>query len=240
MGITLAFYTTAKKEKRKQVLALMIPAALTAMLTGITEPIEFTFLFVAPQLFFAHAVLCALLNAVMNAIGVRGAFANGLIAWVAQDWIPCWKNHWQTYVAQICVGLLFTLIWFVVFRFPIRRFHFKTPGREDDNVETKLYTKKDYREKKDKEKQDVPVDAIYAAEILLLLGGKENIVDVTNCATRLRINVKEETLVHHEKEFKELGAHGLSVNGTAVQVIVGLKVPKVREAFEECMAQEEN
>ena len=87
MGITLAFYTTAKKEKRKQVLALMIPAALTAMLTGITEPIEFTFLFIAPVLFLVHAILCACLNMAMYIAGVRGAFANGLIAWGAQDWI---------------------------------------------------------------------------------------------------------------------------------------------------------
>lgn len=81
MGITLAFYTTAKKEKRKQVLALMIPAALTAMLTGITEPIEFTFLFIAPVLFLVHAILCACSNMAMYIAGVRGAFANGLIAW---------------------------------------------------------------------------------------------------------------------------------------------------------------
>lgn len=98
MGITLAFYTTAKKEKRKQVLALMIPAALTAMLTGITEPIEFTFLFIAPVLFLVHAILCACLNMAMYIAGVRGAFANGLIAWGAQDWIPCWQNHWMTYL----------------------------------------------------------------------------------------------------------------------------------------------
>lgn len=230
MGITLAFYTTAKKEKRKQVLALMIPAALTAMFTGITEPIEFTFLFIAPQLFVVHAVLCALLNAAMNAIGVRGAFANGLIAWLAQDWIPCWKNHWQTYVMQILLGLVFTVIWFIVFRFLIKKFNFKTPGREEAYEETKLYTKKDYRERK-----EANTSSAYAVQILEYLGGKANIIDVTNCATRLRINVENPDLVREENEFKKIGAHGLSVNGSAVQVIIGLKVPKIREEFEACL-----
>lgn len=232
IGITLAFYSTAKKEKRKQVLALMIPAALTAMLTGITEPIEFTFLFIAPVLFGVHALLCACINAVMYAVGVSGAFGNGLIAWLSLNWIPCGKNHWQTYVIQIVVGLLFSLIWFLVFRFLIVKFNFLTPGREEDGEDAKLYTKKDYREK-----QIGGSEVGYAAQILAFLGGKDNIIDVTNCATRLRVNVKDASLVHPEKEFKSIGAHGLSKNGTAIQVIVGLKVPKVREQFEECLAK---
>lgn len=213
IGITLAFYTTAKKEKRKQVLTLMIPAALTAMLTGITEPIEFTFLFIAPVLFVVHALLCACINAVMYMVGVSGAFGNGLIAWLSLDWIPCGKNHWQTYVIQVIVGLIFSFIWFVVFRFLILKFNFLTPGREEDGEDAKLYTKKDYREK-----QAAGAGNSYAAQILELLGGKQNIIDVTNCATRLRVNVKDESLVRPEIEFKKIGAHGLSKNGTAIQV----------------------
>lgn len=232
IGITLAFYSTAKKEKRKQVLALMIPAALTAMLTGITEPIEFTFLFIAPVLFGVHALLCACINAVMYAAGVSGAFGNGLIAWLSLNWIPCGKNHWQTYVIQVVVGLAFSLIWFLVFRFLIMKFNFLTPGREEDGEDAKLYTKKDYREK-----NSGGSGLGYAAQILAFLGGKDNIIDVTNCATRLRVNVKDASLVHPEKDFKSIGAHGLSRNGTAIQVIVGLKVPKVREQFEECLAK---
>lgn len=150
----------------------------------------------------------------------------------AQDWIPCWNNHWKTYVLQIIVGLSFTLIWFLVFRFLIKKYNFKTPGREEDGVETKLYSKKDY-----KEKQAGKDTLSYAAQILDYLGGKGNIIDVTNCATRLRVNVKDASKVRMETDFKRIGAHGLSVNGTAVQVIVGLKVPKVREKFEECLAQ---
>lgn len=232
IGITLAFFSTAKKEKRKQVLTLMIPAALTAMLTGITEPIEFTFLFVAPVLFVVHALLCACINAVMYMAGVSGAFGNGLIAWLSLNWIPCGKNHWQTYVIQVIVGLAFSAIWFLVFRFLIKKFNFLTPGREEDGEDAKLYTKKDYRAKKAGEN-----DLGYAAQILAFLGGKDNIIDVTNCATRLRVNVKDAGLVHPEVDFKRIGAHGLSKNGTAIQVIVGLKVPKVREQFEECLAK---
>jgi len=232
IGITLAFFSTAKKEKRKQVLTLMIPAALTAMLTGITEPIEFTFLFVAPVLFVVHALLCACINAVMYMVGVSGAFGNGLIAWLSLNWIPCGKNHWQTYVIQVIVGLAFSAIWFLVFRFLIKKFNFLTPGREEDGEDAKLYTKKDYRAKKAGEN-----DLGYAAQILAFLGGKDNIIDVTNCATRLRVNVKDAGLVHPEVDFKRIGAHGLSKNGTAIQVIVGLKVPKVREQFEECLAK---
>ena len=232
IGITLAFYSTAKKEKRKQVLALMIPAALTAMLTGITEPIEFTFLFIAPVLFVVHALLCACINAVMYAVGVSGAFGNGLIAWLSLNWIPCGKNHWQTYVIQVIVGLAFSLIWFFVFRFLIKKFNFLTPGREEDGEDARLYTKKDYREK-----QAGGGELGYAAQILAFLGGKDNIIDVTNCATRLRVNVKDASRVRPEIEFKKIGAHGLSKNGTAIQVIVGLKVPKVRDQFEECMAK---
>lgn len=232
IGITLAFFTTAKKEKRKQVLTLMIPAALTAMLTGITEPIEFTFLFIAPVLFVVHALLCACINAVMYLVGVSGAFGNGLIAWLSLNWIPCGKNHWQTYVIQVVVGLAFSIIWFLVFRFLIKKFNFLTPGREEDDEEAKLYTKKDYKTKKSGGN-----DLGYAAQILEFLGGKDNIIDVTNCATRLRVSVKDGSLVHAESDFKRIGAHGLSQNGTAVQVIVGLKVPKVREQFEECMAK---
>ena len=167
IGITLAFYTTAKKEKRKRVLALMIPAALTAMLTGITEPIEFTFLFIAPVLFLVHALLCACINAVMFMAGVSGAFGNGLIAWLSLNWIPLGKNHWQTYVLQVVIGLLFSLIWFLVFRFLIKKFNFLTPGREEEDEDARLYTKKDYREKKTNGDQ-----GSYAAQILMYLGGK--------------------------------------------------------------------
>ena len=232
IGITLAFYFTAYKNKRKQVLALMIPAALTAMLTGITEPIEFTFLFIAPVLFVVHAALCACINMAMYAIGAVGAFGNGLIAWMSLNWIPLGAQHYMTYILQVIVGLLFSAIWFVVFYFLIKKFDFKTPGREDTDEDAKLYTKQDYKNKKAGDDR-----LQYATQILNLLGGKDNIIDVTNCATRLRVNVRDAGLVKPEAAFKQIGAHGLSVNGNAIQVIIGLRVPKVREEFEECLRQ---
>ena len=130
---------------------------------------------------------------------------------------------------QVIVGIIFTGIYFVVFRFLILKFNFLTPGREKDNAEVKLYNKEDYRNKK-----KAP-NAEKATIFLEALGGKDNIVDVTNCATRLRISVKDESLVQDVEVFKGAGAHGLVKNGKAIQVIVGLSVPKVREDFEKLL-----
>jgi len=148
VGISLAIYSTAKPEKKKRVAGLLIPATLTAMFVGITEPLEFTFLFVAPLLFVVYAILSGLLNLVAYTFGVVGFFVNGLIDWVSLNWLPLGANHGLTYVIQIIVGLIFTGIYFLVFRFLILKFNFKTPGREEDNEETKLYTQVDYEEKK--------------------------------------------------------------------------------------------
>ena len=202
---------------------------LTAIVCGITEPIEFTFLFIAPVLFVVHAVLAATLATVANALGVVGVLSGGLIEMSALNFIPLMASHWQTYLTLLVVGLVFTGIYFIVFRFLILKFDFKTPGREDDEEEIKFHTKADFKEKQaggKVEKQSL------AAAILEGLGGKDNIVDVTNCATRLRVNVKDEKLVQSDSYFKSIGTHGLKATKTNIQVIVGLKVPSVREDFE--------
>ena len=231
-GIALAFYATAKKEKKKQIAGLLIPITLTAIFCGITEPIEFTFLFVAPVLFVVHAVLAATLATTAYALGVVGVLSGGLIEMSALNFIPLMAAHWPTYLTLLIVGLAFTGIYFVVFRFLILKFDFKTPGREDDE-EIKFHSKKEFREKQsggqttnDAEKPSL------AAAILEGLGGKDNVVDVTNCATRLRVNVKDETLVQSTAYFKSIGAHGLKATKKNIQVIVGLSVPSVREEFE--------
>lgn len=238
-GIALAFYATAKPEKRKELLSLLIPITLTAIFCGVTEPIEFTFLFIAPALFIVHAFLAALLAMAMNAVGVVGVFAGGLIEISSLNFIPLMANHWQTYLMGLVVGLVFTGIWFVVFRFLILKFDFKTPGREDDE-EVKFRSKAEYREAKQgasnaaiaaAEASDDPY-AVTAAAVLELLGGPDNIVDVTNCVTLLRVNVKDETLVAEDADFKSVGTSGIAKNGKAMQVIIGLKVPKVRDRFE--------
>lgn len=228
-GIALAFYATAKDTKKKQIAGLLIPITLTAIVCGITEPIEFTFLFIAPVLFVVHAVLAATLATVANALGVVGVLSGGLIEMSALNFIPLMASHWSTYLTLLVVGLVFTGIYFIVFRFLILKFDFKTPGREDDEEEIKFHTKADFKEK---QAGGNGKEGSLAERILEGLGGKDNIVDVTNCATRLRVNVKDEKLVQSDTYFKSIGTHGLKATKTNIQVIVGLKVPSVRDDFE--------
>lgn len=224
-GIALAFYFTAKDSKKKKIAGLLVPITLTAIFCGVTEPIEFTFLFIAPVLFVVHAVLAATLATVAYMFGVVGAMSGGLIEISALNFIPLMAAHWPTYLTLLVVGLVFTGIYFVVFRFLILKFNFATPGREEDE-EITFHNKADF-----KEKQAAPKGSL-AFMILDALGGKDNIVDVTNCATRLRVNVKDESLVKTDSYFKGIGTHGIKATKTNIQVIVGLKVPSVREEFE--------
>ncbi|MED4980760.1 PTS transporter subunit EIIC, partial [Geobacillus stearothermophilus] len=147
-GIALAMYVTAKPEKRKQVAGLLISAALTAVIAGVTEPIEFTFLFVAPWLFAVHAFLAATMAAVMYAFGAVGNMGGGLLEIATSNWIPLFKYHSTTYLIQWAIGFIFMIIYFFVFRYLILKFNVATPGREaDDSSEMKLYTKADYKAK---------------------------------------------------------------------------------------------
>lgn len=225
-GIALAFYFTAKDSKKKKIAGLLVPITLTAIVCGVTEPIEFTFLFIAPALFVVHALLAATLSTVAYLFGVVGVLSGGLIEMSALNFIPLMASHWQTYLTLLVVGLVFTVIYFFVFRFLILKFDFKTPGREEEE-EIKFHSKAEFREKQQGGKQ-----ATLAELILDALGGKDNIQDVTNCATRLRVNVKDETLVQSDTYFKSIGTHGIKATKTNIQVIVGLSVPKVREEFE--------
>lgn len=236
-GIALAFYVTANKERREELLGLLIPITLTSILCGVTEPIEFTFLFVAPALFIVHAVLAATLSTIMNALGIVGVFSGGLIEMSALNFIPLMKTRWPLYLQALIVGLIFTAIYFVVFRFLIKKFDFKTPGREDMEEDITFHSKKEYVDKKydtqdAKNAKGADKKMILAQNILDLLGGADNIGDITNCATRLRVNVKDETLVASDADFKKIGTSGISKNGKAMQVIVGLGVAQVRDRFE--------
>lgn len=232
-GMALAMYATAKPEKKKVVAGLLIPATLTAIFAGVTEPVEFTFLFVAPMLFVVHAVLAATMSATAYAFGVTGNFGGGVIDWAVQNWLPLFKYHPTTYIIQIVVGLAFVGIYFLIFRFLILKFDFKTIGRKEGINEEKLYRKADYKAKKESDgSNQLDEREIKAKRFLEALGGKENIEDVTNCATRLRITVKDPSLVKDSETFVKAGAHGLVNKGKAVQVIVGLSVPQVRERFE--------
>ncbi|MEN1938592.1 alpha-glucoside-specific PTS transporter subunit IIBC [Paenibacillus sp. 102] len=241
-GIAAAIYVTAKAKNKKMVSGLLISATLTSVIAGVTEPIEFTFLFVAPILFAVHAFLAATMAATMYAFGVVGNMGGGIIEVATANWIPLFKYHGWTFVTQWVIGFIFMAIYFLVFRFLILKLDIATPGREkEENEEIKLYTKADYKAKKQDHslrKEEVSGDDQQAKRILIALGGKENIEDVTNCATRLRVSVKDETLLSADKDFKSAGAHGIVRNGKAIQVIIGLSVPQVREQFERLLENE--
>lgn len=217
-------------------LALVLPATATAVFAGITEPLEFTFLFIAPYLFLIHALLGATMVAIMNMFGVVGLMGGGLIDIAAINWIPLAAAHGNVYITQAIIGLIFTVIYFITFKFLIEKFDIPLPGRKSDE-EAKLFSKKDYQEMKNGQVAAVESSgneyedkALYYLEGL---GGKENIKDVTNCATRLRITVNDPSLVKDNDYFtSDRMAHGLVKSGTSVQVIVGLSVPQVREYFE--------
>lgn len=233
-GIALAMYVTAKKHKKKMISGMLVAATLTSVLAGITEPIEFTFLFVAPLLFAVHAALAATLSATMYLFGAAGNMGGGLIEIASSNWIPLFKYHAGTYLTQWGIGLVFTAIYFVVFRYLILKFNIATPGREADEEEAKLYTKADYKAKK-AESSGKDQYTVQAENFLKALGGPENIVEVNNCATRLRVSVKDPEKLAPDSRFTAAGAHGVVRNGKAVQVIVGLSVPQVREQFEELL-----
>lgn len=236
IGIALAFYSTAKKERKKQVAGLLIPITLTAVVAGVTEPLEFTFLFICPPLFALHSVLAGIMDMVTYMVGVVGNFAGGLIEFIAINWIPMGSVYYMTYIKQIFVGIVFIGIYFIVFRTVILKFDIKTPGREDDE-EVKFFSKADYKDKKAAGKGGNAY-AQRAADFLDALGGAANIKDVTNCATRLRLTVADASLVQDAAVFKAAGAHGLVTNGNAFQVIVGMDVANVRDEFEALLAKE--
>lgn len=233
VGIALAFYVTARRERKKTVAGLMIPTTLTSIVAGVTEPLEFTFLFIAPPLFIVHSILSALLDVTLYLFGVTGYFTGGVIEFAAMNWIPLFSSHASTYIAQFVIGILFTGIYFVVFTWMIKKFGYKTPGREDETEEVRLYSKADYREKQAAEKSGSASGT--ADKILDAMGGKDNIAELTNCATRLRVTVKDENLVKDASVFKLAGAHGIVKKGKSLQVIIGLSVPSVREDIEKLL-----
>ncbi|HED3381617.1 TPA: PTS transporter subunit EIIC [Enterobacter hormaechei subsp. steigerwaltii] len=236
VGIALAIWYTASPENRVKVAGLLIPATLTAVLVGITEPLEFTFLFISPLLFAIHAVLAATMATVMYTFGVVGNMGGGLLdQFLPQNWIPMFHNHASTVFTQIGIGLCFTGIYFVVFRTLIERLNLKTPGREESEI--KLYNKADYKAARGQ--TTAPAAASQqvgqAAGVLQALGGAANIESINNCATRLRIALVDMTKTQSDDVFKALGAHGVVRRGNGIQVIVGLHVPQVRDQLESLM-----
>lgn len=238
IGIAFALYFTAQPKNRAKLAGLLIPSALTAALVGITEPLEFTFLFIAPILFLIHSILAATLATTLYEFGVVGNMGGGLIdMMIPLNWAPMFHNHHMMVITHIIIGLIFTFIWFVVFRFIIIRFNIKTPGREDDEESVKLYTKDDLKNKNTIINELSPLENEseenkLETSILEGLGGKENIKSLNNCATRLRIEVHSMNQVQNDQFFKNLGAHGVVRKGNSLQIIIGLQVPLVRNKIE--------
>lgn len=236
VGIAFAIWYTASPENRVKVAGLLVPATLTAVLVGITEPLEFTFLFISPLLFAVHAVLAATMATVMYAFGVVGNMGGGLLDhFLPQNWIPMFHNHASTVFTQIGIGVCFTGIYFVIFKTLIERLNLKTPGREESEI--KLYSKADYKAARGQ--TTAPAAASQqvgqAAGFLQALGGAANIESINNCATRLRIALVDMAKTQSDDVFKALGAHGVVRRGNGIQVIVGLHVPQVRDQLESLM-----
>lgn len=230
-----AMYKAARPEKKKVVGGLLFSAALTSMLTGITEPLEFTFLFVAPVMYAVHCVLAGLSYMLMHIfnVGVGMTFSGGLIDMTLFGVLQGnAKTHW---IWIVIVGLVYAVIYYFLFYFMITKLNLKTPGREADDEETKLYTRQDVNARKESEHNNNPAsDGIDMVSALILkgLGGKKNISDIDCCATRLRITVVDSGKIT-DSLLKQSGASGVIRKGNGIQVIYGPQVSVVKSKFED-------
>ncbi len=227
-----AMYRTARSEKKKLVGSLLLSAALTSMLTGITEPLEFTFLFVAPAMYAVHCVLAGLSYMLMHIlnVGVGMTFSGGIIDLTLFGILQGnQKTHWLWIPA---VGLVYAVVYYFVFYWMITKLDLRTPGREPDDAAPKLYTRNDLnREKASRAAGGKSQDTI-SALILTGLGGLENLSDLDCCATRLRVTVQDPDKVS-DSMLKASGASGVVRKGEGVQVIYGPKVTLIKSDLED-------
>ena len=237
-GAAFALYRCAKPENRKAVGGLLLSAALTSMLTGITEPLEFTFLFVAPAMYIVHCVFAGASYMIMHIlnVGVGLTFSGGLIdltlfgimqgnAKTSWLWIPV-------------VGVVYFIVYYLVFSFMIKKFDYKTPGRDDSEI--KLYTRKDVNARNAAEgAASTGGDNELSRQIMLGLGGKANISDVDCCITRLRCTVHDASKVDQQL-LKETGASGVICKGQGVQVVYGPRVSNIKSDLEAYLASPES
>lgn len=231
-GAALAMYTCADDAKKKTAGGLLLSAALTSMLTGITEPIEFTFLFVAPLLYVIHSLFAGLAYMLMHIleVGVGMTFSGGIIDLLLFGVIQ--GNSKTNWIMIPLVGIGYFIVYFLLFRYLILKRGYATPGREIGDGEVKLYTRADYNEKRAKNSAEKVSAENMSAQILDGLGGKDNIVSLDNCATRLRVTVKDPNEVS-EAILKESGAAGVIRKGTGVQVIYGPQVSVIKSELED-------
>ncbi len=233
-GAALAMYRCAKPEKKKAAGGLLLSAALACMMTGITEPLEFSFLFVAPALFIVQVILAgsAYMIAHMLNIAVGLTFSGGLLDLFFFGILQ--GNKKTSWLLIIPVGIIYFLLYYFIFLFLIKKFNFKTPGREDENEETKLYMKADVNAKREAaaEQKSGGTENEISKMITAGLGGKKNISDVDCCATRLRCTVLNSDLVN-DSLLRSTGASGVVHKGKGVQIIYGPKVTVIKSDLED-------
>lgn len=219
-GAALAIIQTARKEKRKVAIGLVASSAICAFLCGVTEPFEFSFMFLAPALYVVYAALYGIFTVIVALVGFRAgfSFSGGATDLLFSSSLPAATNTWMI----IPLGLAAFVVFYVVFRFAILKFDLKTPGREEDEEEEKVVLKNnDY--------------TAIASIVLEGVGGKENVSSADNCVTRLRLEVKDNTLID-EKKIKSAGVTGVIRPGkTAVQIIIGTQVQFVADEFKKLL-----
>lgn len=243
-AIAAAFYSTAKPERRAGLRVILVPAIIASVVCGVTEPLEFLFMFTHPGLFFLYAVLSSCLATTMNLFGIVGIFSGGLMEMAAFNFIPLMRTHAGAYLLALGIGLAFSLIFFVSFRALILIYDLKTPGREDhvanraaiDRLTESGFAKEQSPNDEVNSRSDQ--DHILAERVIQLLGGVGNIVGATNCATRLRVEVADPSIVADNAAFVAAGAKGLIITGKTAQVIIGISVPRVKEHFDQIMGLE--
>ena len=244
-GAAYAMYRCAKPENRKKVGGLLLSAALTSMLTGITEPIEFTFLFVAPLLYVIHCVFAGLAYMLMHVfnVGVGMTFSGGLIDLFLFGILQ--GNGKTNWIWVVVVGVFYFVVYYLLFSFLIKKFNYKTPGRGEEE-EVKLYTRSDVEARKHggtSADNGIREESAYgrdhlsdsdrvSAGILIGLGGRDNISDIDCCATRLRCTVFDADLVNQDR-LKATGASGIIAKGQGVQIIYGPRVSVIKSNLED-------
>ena len=232
-----AIYRAARPEKKKAVGGLLLSAALTSMITGITEPLEFTFLFVAPLIYGVHCVLAGLAYMLMHIlnVGVGTTFSGGLIDLTLFGILQ--GNEKTNWIWIVLIGALYAVVYYFLFYYMITKLNLPTPGREADDAETKLYRRSDFEEAKKTNRAGDNTGDITSALILKGLGGRDNISDVDCCATRLRVTVSEASYVK-DSLLKESGASGVIHKGNGVQIVYGPRVSVIKSNLEDFMSSD--
>ena len=244
-AIAAAFYSTAKPERRAGLKVILLPAIVASVVCGVTEPLEFLFMFTHPGLFLLYAVLSSCLAMTMNFFGIVGIFSGGLMEMAAFNFIPLMRTHAGAYLLALGIGLAFSVIYFLIYRGLILAFDLKTPGREDHVANRAAATRLTGRDaaiehtgKDDAACSQSNQDHLLAEQVVALLGGVSNIVGATNCATRLRVEVVDPSIVADNAAFVAAGAKGLIVTGKTAQVIIGVSVSRIKAHFDQIMGLE--